>query len=36
MAIKKNELYSSLLKQGVMQWLLTAASAYRRRHDGEH
>ena len=23
MAIKKNELYSSLLKQGVMQWLLT-------------
>ena len=22
MAIKKNELYSSLLKQGVMQWLL--------------
>jgi len=23
MAIKKNELYYSLLKQGLMQWLLT-------------
>ncbi|BBT95219.1 hypothetical protein WP8W19C03_19130 [Aeromonas veronii] len=23
MAIKKNELYFSLLKQGLMQWLLT-------------